>query len=87
MTIEEYIEAILHHLEKADDCEEVEQIINRSIERMQFRNFTTHRVNNYLHKLYESLKKLTPTDFDSIHWCNIRWAVMYLNKITGNLKK
>ena len=87
MTIEEYKEAILHHLEKADDCEEVEQIINQSIERMQYRNFTTHRVNTYLNKLYEGLKELTPTDFDSIHWCNIRYAVMYLTKITRNLKK
>lgn len=87
MKIEEYIDAILHHLEKADDCEEVEQIIGRSIERMWDRHFDAHLIDNYAHKLYEGLKKLTPTDFDSIHWCNIRCAVMYLNKITEDLKK
>jgi len=87
MTIEEYKEAILHHLEKADDCEEVVQIINRSIERMRDRDIDTPTISHYLHKLYNALNQLAPTDFDAIHWCNIRWAVIYLNKITENLKE
>jgi len=37
MTIEEYEEVILHQLEKADDCEEVEQIIDHSIKLMQIK--------------------------------------------------
>ena len=84
MTIEEYKEAIFHHLEKANDCEEVVQIINRSIERMKERNIDTLMILDYLHKLYNALKQVAPTDFDPVHWCNIRCAVMYLNKITQN---
>lgn len=82
MTIEEYREVILHYLEEADDCEAVEQIIERSIERMRVKNFNADQIKYYLEELHEGLKKLRRPDFDPIHWCNIRYAAMYLYKIT-----
>lgn len=82
MTIEEYRQAILHYLEEADDCEAVEQIIGRSIERMRIKNFDANQIQYYLEELHGSLKDLRPGNFDPIHWCNIRYAILYLNKIT-----
>lgn len=80
MTIEEYKEMILHQLEKAGDCEEVEQIIHQSVERMRQKHLNDYLVNRYLHSLYDSLTALSPTNFDSVHWCNICCAVMLLKR-------
>ena len=84
MTIEEFKEAILHQLEKAKDCEEVEQIINHSIEQIQDDNLYTDLIIIFLHILQNDLERLSETDFDSVRWRNIRCAVMYLKKISNN---
>lgn len=68
MTIEEYKEAILHKLEKAGDCEEVVQIINRSGERLKEKNLNEQLISHYLYKLDVGLTELSPSDFDSVHW-------------------
>ena len=81
MTIAEYKEAILHHLEKANDCEEVEQIINRSLEKMKEKNLHPYLINGYLHKLKDSLEELSAGNFDYVHWCNIRCAILYLKRL------
>jgi len=81
VTFQEYKDAILRHLEEADDCEAVEQIIQESVERMRIRNFNATQINYYLEELYEGLKKLRPMDFDPVHWVNIRYATLYLYKI------
>lgn len=78
MTIEEYKEKILLHLEKARDCEEVERIVARSIERMRDKNLSVSVITEYLGKLREGLEGLSQNDFDPVHWCNIRCAIVYL---------
>ncbi|HZI53640.1 MAG TPA: hypothetical protein VFD56_08055 [Chitinophagaceae bacterium] len=84
MTIEEYKEAIIKKLGTANDCEEVEQLINRSIEKMKEKHLPAHIVADYLYKLKTGLKSLSPSGFDYIHWCNIQCAILSLKKITTN---
>jgi hypothetical protein len=83
MTIEGYKKDILHQLKKADDCEEAEQIIHHFIKIMQEKHLYPGLIAYYLHKLRDGLEELSPTDFDSVHWCNIRCALINLKKITG----
>ena len=83
MTFEEYRGELLHHLEEADDCEAVEQLIRRSVERMRDKNFNANQIKYYLEELHNGLKKLRRADFDPIHWCNVRYAIIYLYKITS----
>jgi hypothetical protein len=83
MTIEGYKESILHQLSEADDCEEAEQIIIRFITLMQDKHVYPGLIAYYLHKLRDELEELSPNDFDSVHWCNIRCAMINLKKITG----
>lgn len=80
MTFEEYKETILHHLEIASDCEAVEQIISHSIEKMKEKHVHTYLISGYIKSLKESLEMLSPQSFDSIHWCNIKCAILYLKK-------
>ena len=84
MTMEEYRQAILHHLEIAMDCETVEQIINRSIEKMKEKHIHSNIVESLLNELKESLETLSPEGFDSVHWCNIKYAIVYLKKRTNH---
>jgi hypothetical protein len=81
MTIDEYKEAILHNLGISSDCEAVEQIIHRSIEKLKEKHVHASLVIDYLNQLKESLEELTPHGFDSVHWCNIKCAILYLKKI------
>jgi len=83
MTLDEYKELILHQLEKADDCEEVELIITRSLQLMHDRHLPKDIIKYYLHQLHDSLEEHSPNDFDSVHWCNIKWAMISLKKLTG----
>ena len=80
MTIDEYKDAILHNLKISSDCETVEQVIHRSIEKLKEKHVHTYLVTNYLEKLKESLEELSPQGFDSVHWCNIKCAILYLKK-------
>lgn len=83
MAIEGYKKTILHQLREADDCEEAEQIIIRFIKQMQDKHVYPGLIVYYLHKLRDGLEELSPNDFDSVHWCNIRCAMINLKKITG----
>ena len=83
MSIEEYKEAIVKKLGMANDCEEVEQILSRSIEKMKEKHLHVSVIADYLRKLKDGLKVLSPSGFDYIHWCNIRCAIMYLKKLTN----
>ena len=51
MTIEEYKEAIVKKLGKANDCEEVEQLLSRSIEKMKEKHLHVSVIADYLRKL------------------------------------
>lgn len=82
MTIEAYKEFIVQKLEKANDCEETEQIINRSIEILKEKHIPAKVKTDYLVWLKDELKQLSPSGFDYIHWCNIQCAILYLKKLT-----
>ena len=82
MTIEEYIEFIVRKLGMAHDCEETERIISRSIELLKERHIASRVKADYLIRLKEGLKRLTPGGFDYVHWCNIQCAILYLKKLT-----
>ena len=56
--IEEYKEAILHELEKVNELDEVEKIINRSIEQSPENYLFRYLVIIYPHILQNGLKKL-----------------------------
>ncbi len=86
MTLEGYKMDILHQLKKADDCEEVEIIIKNFIETMQDQHVYPGLIAYYLHKLRDDLENLFPNNFDSVHWCNIKCAIINLRKITGIIK-
>ena len=82
MTIEEYKAFIVEKLRMAGDCEETEQIINRSIELMKEKHIPKREKIDYLVSLKDGLKQLSPSGFDYIHWCNIQCAILYLRKLT-----
>ena len=84
MTIEEYKDSILYHLEIAVDCEAVELIIYRSIEKMKEKHVHAHLISGYLNILKESLEQPSPNGFDSVHWCNIMCAISYLKKLVSH---
>lgn len=82
MTIDEFKDAIINKLGTANDCEEAEQVINRSIEIMKEKHLKEYVITDYLQKLKTGLKELSPSGFDYIHWCNIQCVILYLRKIT-----
>jgi len=81
MTIEEYKDFIVQKLGMAGDCEETEQIINRSIELLKEKHIPVQVKTDYLSRLKDGLKQLSPSGFDYIHWCNIQCAILYLSKL------
>lgn len=82
MSIEEYKQFIVQKLGMAGDCEETEQIINRSIEMLKEKHIPAGVKTDYLSRLKDGLVQLSPSGFDYIHWCNIQCAILYLKKLT-----
>ena len=83
MTTEEYKEFIVRKLGTANDCEETEQIINRSIQFLKEKHIPAKVKADYLARLKDGLEQLSSTGFDYIHWCNIQCAILYLRKLTN----
>lgn len=83
MTIEEYKEFIVQKLGVANDCEETEQIIRRSIQLLKEKHLPAKIKADYLVRLKDGLKDLLPAGFNYIHWCNIQCAILYLRKLTN----
>lgn len=83
MTIEEYKEFIIEKLGRAGDCEETEQVIDRSIQLLKEKHLPAKIKTEYLVRLKEGLKGLSPSGFDYIHWCNIQCAILCLRKLTN----
>ena len=83
MTTEEYKEFIVQKLGTANDCEETEQIINKSIQLLREKHIPAKVKADYLVRLKDGLKQLSSTGFDYIHWCNIQCAILYLRKLTN----
>ncbi|WP_276501704.1 hypothetical protein [Terrimonas pollutisoli] len=83
MTIEEYKEFVVQKLGTAGDCEETEQIIDRSIQILKEKHLPAKVKADYLVKLKQGLKDLSPGNFDYTHWCNIQCAIVYLRKLTN----
>jgi hypothetical protein len=82
MTIEEYKEFIVKKLGMANDCDETEQIIKRSLQLLKEKHIPAKVKADYLVRLKDGLKQLSPSGFDYIHWCNIQCAILYLKKLT-----
>jgi hypothetical protein len=87
MMIEEYKKAVLHELEKAGNGHEVEQIINRSVERFPEGDLYRHLVVIYLHILQNGLEELPEENEDFVKKRNIRHALNYLKQINENREK
>ena len=83
MTIEEYKGFIVQKLAMASDCEQTEQIISSSIQLLKEKCLPAKVKADYLVRLKEGLKNLSPTGFDYVHWCNIQCAILYLKKLTN----
>lgn len=81
--IKEYKQAIIVKLGMANDCEEVKQIIARSIDSLREKKLPAAVINHYLDKLKERLKTLSPASYDYLYWCNIRCAILHLQGL-GN---
>jgi hypothetical protein len=80
MMIEEYKEAILHELEKVNEIDEVEKIINRSIEQFPENYLFRYLVIIYLRILQNGSKKLSQENVDSYRKRNIQYTLNYLSK-------
>ena len=87
MMIEEYKETILHELERARNDEEVEQIVNRSIERYKDDDLYRFLFDIFLHILQNGLEKLSDHDFDSGIWCHVPYPSTNKKKWTITEKK
>lgn len=87
MIIEEYKETVLHELEKADDGNEVVEIINPSVERFPEGDLYKHLVVIYLHILQNGLEELPEQDDDFIKRRNIQYSLNYLKKMNENRGK
>jgi len=85
--IEEYKETVLHELENACGEEEVEQIINSSIERFPENDLFRYLVIIYLHILQNELQKLSEQNVDSPRKRNICHALNYLRQMNINREK
>lgn len=85
--IEEYKETVLHELENASGEEEVEQIINSSIERFPENDLFRYLVIIYLHILQNELQKLSEQNIVSPRKRNIRHALNYLRQMNNNREK
>lgn len=85
--IEEYKETVLHELENAGGGEEVEQIINSSIERFPENELFLCLFIIYLHILQNELQKLWKQNVDSSRKRNIRYALNYLRQMNNNREK
>lgn len=85
--IEEYKETILHELEKAVNDDQVEEIINQSIERFPENDLFRYLVIVYLHLLQNELQKLSEQNVDTPRRRNIRCALNYLRQINNNREK
>jgi hypothetical protein len=82
MTIEEFKEFIVKKLGMAGDCEETEQIINRSLKLLKEKHLSATVKADYLFRLKKELMALSSSKFDYLHWCNIQCAILYLRKLT-----
>ena len=82
--IEEYKETVLHELENASGEEEVEQIINSSIERFPENDLFRYLVIIYLHILQNELQKLSEQNVHPSRKRNIRHALNYLRQMNDN---
>ena len=87
MMIEEYKETVLHDLENAGAEEEVEQIINLSIERIPENDLFRYLVIIYLRILQNELQKLSEHNLVSTGKRNIRHALNYLRQVNNNREK
>lgn len=87
MMIDEYKEAVLQDLEKAFDEKEVEQIINRSVERFPEDDLYRYLVIIYLHILQNGLKKLSEETVETVKKRNVRHALNYLKEMNENREK
>lgn len=87
MMLEDYKETVLHKLEKAVDCSEVEQIINSSVEQFPEKDIYRFLVIIYLHILQNELQKLSEQNVDSNKKRNIRHALNYLRQMNENRSK
>ena len=85
--IEEYKEDVLHELEKANNCEEVEKIIIRSVEQFPENDLFRYLVIIYLHILQNELQKLSQQNVESARKRNIRHALNYLRQMNNNREK
>lgn len=85
--IEEYKETVLHELENASNEEEVEEIINISIERFPENDLFRYLVIIYLHILQNELQKLSEQNVGFFRKRNIRHALNYLRQMNNNREK
>ena len=85
--IEEYKEDVLHKLEKANNCEEVEKIIIRSVEQFPENDLFRYLVIIYLHILQNELQKLSQQNIESARKRNIRHALNYLRQMGNNRER
>lgn len=87
MMIEEYKETVLHELENAGNDNEVEQIINRSVERFPEGDLYGHLVVIYLHILQNGLEEFSEQIVDSVRKRNLWHALKYLKQMNENREK
>lgn len=87
MMIEEYKKVVLHELAKAGNGHEVEQIINRSVEKFPEGDLYRHLVVIYLHILQSGLEELPEQNDDFDKRRNIRHALNYLKQMNENREK
>ena len=87
MMIEEYKETVLHELEKATDDSDVEQVINRSVDRFPEGDLYRHLVVIYLHILQSGLEKFPKEDDNFVKKRNTHHALEYLKQMNEDRGK
>jgi hypothetical protein len=85
--IEDYIETVLHDLGNASNDNEVELVIDRSVQQFPEDDPFSHLVIIYMHVLQHELEKFLKTNAGPAWECNIRHALDYLRKMNLNREK
>lgn len=72
---------VIDSLGRADSCADARQVIELALTGGETEQPGISHQTGLIHSLHNELLLLAAADFDYNHWCNIRCAILYLEKM------